>query len=145
MIKFFRKIRQQLLSENKVGKYLLYAFGEIILVIVGILIALNLNQKSQQKETEARIDALFEVILEDLSADIIESHTLFEMIRRKDSLGYIVLNNKLKVENYHYNLIRLTTTFPLFNKTMQGYENLTQSMSVVPAKYNSTLKDLGLL
>ncbi len=50
MIKFFRKIRQQLLSENKVGKYLLYAFGEIILVVIGILIALQLNTTKENKE-----------------------------------------------------------------------------------------------
>ncbi|WP_422106392.1 DUF6090 family protein [Winogradskyella sp.] len=43
MIKFFRKIRQRLLSENKFSKYLLYAIGEIILVVIGILIALQIN------------------------------------------------------------------------------------------------------
>ncbi len=43
MIKFFRKIRQQLLSENKFSKYLLYAIGEIVLVVIGIMIALQIN------------------------------------------------------------------------------------------------------
>ena len=44
MIKFFRKIRQNLLMENKTGKYLKYAIGEIILVVIGILIAIQLNE-----------------------------------------------------------------------------------------------------
>ena len=43
MIKFFRKIRQRLLIENKFSKYLLYAVGEIVLVVIGILIALQIN------------------------------------------------------------------------------------------------------
>ena len=43
MIKFFRKIRYNLMSENKTGKYLKYAIGEIILVMVGILLALQVN------------------------------------------------------------------------------------------------------
>ena len=43
MIKFFRKIRQKLLTENKFSKYLLYAIGEIVLVVIGILIALSIN------------------------------------------------------------------------------------------------------
>ncbi|MCB0748081.1 MAG: hypothetical protein KDC90_11525, partial [Ignavibacteriae bacterium] len=43
MIKFFGKIRQNLLSEGKTGRYLKYAIGEIILVVIGILIALQLN------------------------------------------------------------------------------------------------------
>ena len=43
MIKFFKKIRQKLLSENKFSKYLIYAIGEIFLVVIGILIALQIN------------------------------------------------------------------------------------------------------
>jgi hypothetical protein len=43
MIKFFRKIRQNLLSEGNTGKYLKYALGEIVLVVIGILIALQIN------------------------------------------------------------------------------------------------------
>lgn len=43
MMKLFRKIRQKLLSENKFSKYLIYAIGEIVLVVIGILIALQVN------------------------------------------------------------------------------------------------------
>lgn len=43
MIKFFRKIRFGLIENNKTGKYLKYAFGEIILVVIGILISLQIN------------------------------------------------------------------------------------------------------
>lgn len=58
MIKFFRHIRKQLLSENKFSKYLIYAIGEIILVVIGILIALqinNWNEKSKLKIEETRL------------------------------------------------------------------------------------------
>ena len=44
MIKFFRHIRKSLLMENKTGKYFKYAIGEIILVVIGILIAIQLNE-----------------------------------------------------------------------------------------------------
>lgn len=50
MIKFFRKIRQNLLSEGKTGKYLKYAFGEIVLVVIGILIALQLNEWNDHRK-----------------------------------------------------------------------------------------------
>ncbi|WP_460219493.1 DUF6090 family protein [Psychroserpens sp. MEBiC05023] len=50
MIKFFRKIRQKLLSENKFGKYLTYAVGEIILVVIGILIALSINNWNESNK-----------------------------------------------------------------------------------------------
>ena len=52
MIKFFRKIRQNLLSEGKTGKYLKYAIGEIILVVFGILIALQINNWNEQRKIE---------------------------------------------------------------------------------------------
>ena len=47
MIKFFRKIRKKVLSENKFSKYLIYAIGEIILVVIGILIALSINNRNE--------------------------------------------------------------------------------------------------
>ena len=50
MIKLFRKIRQRLLTENKFSKYLMYAIGEIILVVIGILIALQINNWNEQRK-----------------------------------------------------------------------------------------------
>lgn len=47
MIKFFRKIRQKMLKENRLGKYAIYALGEIILVVIGILIALTINNNNE--------------------------------------------------------------------------------------------------
>jgi hypothetical protein len=49
MIKFFRKVRQNLLSDNKFTKYFVYALGEIILVVIGILIALAINNGNQNR------------------------------------------------------------------------------------------------
>ena len=52
MIKFFRKIRQNLLAEGKTGKYFKYAIGEIVLVVIGILIALQINNWNQNRLQE---------------------------------------------------------------------------------------------
>jgi hypothetical protein len=49
MIKFFRNTRKQLFTENKFTKYLFYAIGEIILVVIGILIALQINNWNNQR------------------------------------------------------------------------------------------------
>src|SRR5210317_1472223 len=50
MIKFFRKIRQQLAYDNNVSKYMRYAIGEIVLVVVGILIALQINNWNEERK-----------------------------------------------------------------------------------------------
>ena len=50
MFKFFRKIRKNLINENKTSKYLKYAIGEIVLVVLGILIALQINNWNENRK-----------------------------------------------------------------------------------------------
>ena len=56
MIKFFRRIRQNMIKENRASKYMLYAIGEIVLVVIGILFALQINNwnidQIKNKQTE---------------------------------------------------------------------------------------------
>ena len=52
MIKFFRHIRQRMIKDNKTSKYLLYAIGEIILVVIGILIALQVSNWNNERQLE---------------------------------------------------------------------------------------------
>jgi len=69
MIKFFRKIRQNLLSEGNTGKYLKYAVGEIVLVVIGILIALSINNWNEQRKDRINERELYSRIITDLQAD----------------------------------------------------------------------------
>lgn len=62
MIKFFRHIRKSLLMENKTGKYFKYAIGEIVLVVIGILIALQINNwNEQRKKVQVEIHTLVDI------------------------------------------------------------------------------------
>lgn len=70
MIKFFRIIRQRLLAESKVGKYLLYALGEIILVVIGILIALEINNANDTRKNRAQEQQLLVSLLEEFQANL---------------------------------------------------------------------------
>ncbi len=77
MIKFFRNIRRRLLRENRFTRYLIYAIGEIILVVIGILIALQIDewddQRKRLKEERATVASLkleFEKNLLDLRSNI---------------------------------------------------------------------------
>jgi hypothetical protein len=69
MIKFFRKIRQDLLSKGKTGKYLKYAIGEIILVVIGILLALQINTWNENRIDSKRLNLYTQSLLNDLELD----------------------------------------------------------------------------
>jgi hypothetical protein len=67
MIKFFRKIRENLIMENKTGKYFKYAIGEIVLVVIGILIALSINNWNENRKNKI----IEHTYLENIKADFI--------------------------------------------------------------------------
>lgn len=50
MLRIFHKIRHQLFSQNKVGRYLLYALGEIVLIVIGILIAITIDNNNEERK-----------------------------------------------------------------------------------------------
>ena len=70
MITIFRRFRQRLLSENKFSKYLIYAIGEIILVVIGILIALQVNNQNQIKNEKQALKNYLEKIAINVKSDI---------------------------------------------------------------------------
>jgi hypothetical protein len=81
MIKFFRKIRQKMLNNGQFGKYLLYAIGEIILVVIGILIALQINNWNGERKDRVTEKKLLlelrenlEINLTHLQEDILKEH-----------------------------------------------------------------------
>jgi hypothetical protein len=149
MIKFFRKIRQNLLNKNKVGKYLLYAFGEIILVIIGILIALNINQRSEQKKEEAKIDAIFEEVLVELEDFINKGENLIYFYRRKDSLASIIFNTELTYDGYTDEKNDALWEIPLRKSGLEiddyAYKALMLHIDAIPERYDNVVRVLNAL
>ena len=71
MIKFFQKIRQNLIVENKTSKYFKYAIGEIVLVVIGILIALQLNDWNDARKNQNYEQEILLLINQNLENDSI--------------------------------------------------------------------------
>ncbi|MEO9475650.1 MAG: DUF6090 family protein [Cyclobacteriaceae bacterium] len=69
MINLLRKTRQKLLSENNFSKYILYAIGEIILVVIGILIALQIDNWNTDKQEEKTLNGYLNTITKNIKAD----------------------------------------------------------------------------
>ncbi|WP_298371203.1 DUF6090 family protein [uncultured Lutibacter sp.] len=99
MIKFFRKIRQKLLTENKTGKYFKYAIGEIILVVIGILIALQINNWNENRKNKIAEADYYCRILDDfeLNEKLIDDTT--ELINNKIELCKELILDLNKIPN----------------------------------------------
>jgi len=82
MIKIFRNIRKNLIMENKTSKYFKYAIGEIVLVVIGILIALQINNWNENRKNSQYEQNYLQRILKDLHKD----QTELEMHLNKDTL-----------------------------------------------------------
>ncbi|MET6992060.1 DUF6090 family protein [Sediminicola arcticus] len=91
MIKFFRNIRKNLLSEGKTTKYLKYAIGEIILVVIGILIALQINNWNEEKKHQKQLQIKIHSILGDMREDALQIKSLIEDLEKQNSAAdYII-------------------------------------------------------
>jgi len=149
MIKFFRKTRQKLLSESKFGKYLTYAIGEIILVVIGILIALQVNNVNQNNLIEKRVVNYLDEIKLNLENEINRSNQVVEFYVKRDSLLKLVISDKLTKEDYVSNsgyapkYAILNWNYITINRN--AYNNLVLMSSEIPDKFQSIYKELNTL
>ena len=92
MLSFFRKIRKSLFAAGSTGKYLLYAVGEIVLVVLGILIALQVNNWNEhRKERETEVKVLKEVV-ENLEANINRLESMIERCETDNEACDIIMS-----------------------------------------------------
>lgn len=101
MIKFFRKIRQNLLSEGKTGQYLKYAIGEIVLVVIGILIALSINnwtEKRKERKLEKELVAVLITDLKSKKAEFVSDLAVGKSIIKKSEVAIKQWEQKGKID-----------------------------------------------
>lgn len=117
MIKFFRKIRENMIKENRVSKYILYAIGEIVLVVIGILIALSINNWNEHRKETHRTESIYNIIKTDLETDI-EEIQLF--LSDYDSVRKPVFETLLRDTLTQNDFIKN----PNLSKGYRGYEDI---------------------
>ena len=143
MIKFFRKIRQSVLTQNKVSQYFFYAIGEILLVVIGILIALNINNANEKRKNEEKITSILLEIQKDLKTDITNAISVFDNYMIADSIQDLILNDKYTLEDYKEKRTQvLGFIYHDFVVQTNGYDNLMRNIDNVPEEYYDLLEDL---
>ncbi|WP_242094352.1 DUF6090 family protein [Aestuariivivens sediminicola] len=143
MIKFFRQIRQRLLSEGKTTKYLKYAVGEIVLVVIGILIALSINNWNEERKKNISLGKALGQVIIDLKQDE-ETLKMYEEMEQKhiqylEALSYRNYNN-IKLDSILYNLDHYFS----FIESNNSYSNLKSSGLFTEIENDSLKSNLTL-
>jgi hypothetical protein len=157
MIKFFRKIRYNLLEQNKFSKYLLYAIGEIVLVVIGILIALSINNWNENRKTEVKIKNSVVALRNDLIQDTIlitarlpfinEHYDLNESLRARVAKPNATVDTLIQIMRYEFNpnwIVQIpynTNTYNSLNQTGL-IENLSGSLKATIKNFYNTKTSL---
>tara|TARA_R110002111_G_scaffold204953_3_gene269635 strand:- start:1687 stop:2502 length:816 start_codon:yes stop_codon:yes gene_type:complete len=137
MIKFLRRIRQNLLTENKFSKYMLYAIGEILLVVIGILIALQINNWNEGRKAKAQEVSSMKEIIENLKYDIVRCQknikTNTSRIKGLDSLRTSVshtIDGKDETAYIYYYALKYGDDFSQAVLNRATYNEMTNSGSI---------------
>ena len=148
MIKFFRKIRQNLISEGKFQKYLKYAAGEIILVVIGILIALQINnwniRKSQQYEIKEIAHSLVSDLEEDIKMFDKRKKQMIMISKRIDSLSNYVVDKEIdQISNLDFLCLSWNLLYMPFNWNRATLDQMKNSGSLKYIKNDTLIKKIS--
>lgn len=122
MINFFRKIRKELAAENDTKKYLRYAIGEILLVVIGILIALQINDWNDVRKAKIVEKELLQQFISDLQGDL-------------KNLDELILINKLTVESCDILVNHLKNKLPYHDSLSKHFDNCVE---MTPLMFNKS-------
>ena len=143
MLKFFRRIRQNLLLENNAGKYLKYAIGEIVLVVIGILIALQINNWNNQK-VNAKLEK--ELLINLKNEFTINQTALKTMISYHESIREGCINlltlmgpNKSSIDENDFNELIGITGWTPSHSPQRGVLNSTLNSGKIELIKNDSL------
>ncbi|HSM64529.1 MAG TPA: DUF6090 family protein, partial [Gillisia sp.] len=128
MIKFFRRIRYDLIDKNKTAKYLKYAIGEIVLVVIGILIALSINNWNENRKERIEERALltqlqseFESNYQQLSEKItIRNNMISASLKLLEYIDYPEKRNVDSINSHLAQTLLVPTFDPIVNDIMSS-------------------------
>lgn len=149
MIKFFRKIRQTLIEKGDLKRYLLYAFGEILIVAIGILFALQINNWNTirvNRQQELKVyQNISRQIIDDLNelSEVINFNNHFTSQFEKAN-QYVLANNRNAIDTLAYIAMNLSQ-FSDFHRTGNIYETLINSGDIKLLKNDTITGNLQKL
>ena len=124
MIKFFRNIRQNLVMENKTSKYFKYAIGEIALVMIGILLAMQINNWNENRKHQNEFNNILKTISQDLKRDTLVAGMISKYYIEVEKNSLKIINKEVNRNNYkqHPAARSLVSRYKSFTIQTKGFE-----------------------
>ncbi len=147
MIKFFSRIRRKLIDDGNLKRYFIYAIGEILLVMIGILLALYVNNKNESRKEVSKGFEIIGEIRENLESNSKQFQQEIELENRVISSIDIVLSNVNEIKIYHDTLdkhFHLCGFWPTSTWETSGYEAI-KSHGVESVKSKTLRKKINEL
>ena len=147
MIKLFRNIRQNFIMENKTSKYLKYAIGEIVLVVIGILIALQINNWNETKKEHHILRGHLETIVENLNNNQVQLIALIQHRQKSHALSTQMINAYKSNNNADSDtIIEAILSIVVerkFDPELSGFERL-KSSTLYESQAINAIRDLAV-
>jgi hypothetical protein len=117
MINFFRKIRKKMADDNRPLKYFSYAIGEIVLVVIGILIALQINNWNEQRKSKELMLINIQSIKDDIKADKLLLNKIINSLNNQIESGNYILPIMESEEHLILDSLKFILSFNEFTTT----------------------------
>ncbi len=149
MLAFFRKLRRQLFVKNKFSTYLVYAIGEILLIVIGILIAVQINNWNTERVNRQQELKIYQNIRSQIRENLQELSNVIEYNRHflnqfEKASQYIITDNRKAIDTLAYIAMNLSK-FSDFHNSANIYETLVNSGDIKLLKNDSILNNLQRL
>lgn len=149
MLKFYRlkQLKKKLLQKGQFRKYLVYATGEILLIVVGILLALQINNWSESRKSRQKTTELFSRVQKELALNIHNSDQTIQLYRKDHPFIYKVIQKSVTREDYFadpYFAYVIYSTFTT-NTDNQAFNNLINFESEFSKDQDSLIAQLEKL
>lgn len=149
MPNLFNKMRYQLLISGKGFRYFKYAFGEIILVVIGILIALQINTWNEARKEHIKLKTAIQSVYNDLISDSLLISDALPQVYQRNAINTKLLKRSYATESNLDTLVKIMKSeFPVrwyssppFNTNTFSNLKSTGAFDILPPKIKEPLSN----
>lgn len=153
MLTLLRKVRRNLIqnmsdtkASSKIISYFFYALGEIVLVVIGILIAVGINGKYTDSRNDKKVQTILRQMQQELLLDMTDARRICGVFIQRDSLAQAIYNDEVVVDTrFDLGKAVINDFYVSFTTKRDAYNRLMQNLEILPEKYHELLPMISYL